>query len=84
MKANAATGNSEMKINFRRLNDNRHSKPVFVTVGIFDPVSFPVRVRCLRPAKNIPIDVFQGGFTLRGTFRGFMIDENKINGVKNA
>jgi hypothetical protein len=58
MKANAAPGNSEMKINFRRLNDHRLSKPVSVTVSIFDPVSFPVRVRCLRPAKTIPIDDF--------------------------
>jgi hypothetical protein len=53
MKTDPATHNSDMKINFPRSNGNRHSKPVFVTISIFETVSFPVRVRCLLPAQKI-------------------------------
>jgi hypothetical protein len=48
MNTNATTKNSDMKISYRRSNDTRHSKPLFVTVSKFDTDGFPVRVRCLR------------------------------------
>lgn len=52
MNTDATTENSEMKINFRRSNDRRTSKPMLMTVSIFEIVSFPVRVRCLRLAQK--------------------------------
>jgi len=48
MTANAAAENPDMKISYRKSNDNRHPKPLFVTVSKFDAESFPVRVRHLR------------------------------------
>jgi hypothetical protein len=40
-----------MRISFRRFNDARHSKPLFVMVSKFDADSFPVRVRHLQLAQ---------------------------------
>ena len=37
-----------MKISYRRFNNTRHSKPLFVTVSKFDTDGFPVPVRHLR------------------------------------
>jgi hypothetical protein len=53
MNANTTTENSDMRISFRRFNDTRRSKPLFVMVSQFDTDSFPVRVQFsqLAPAR---------------------------------
>jgi hypothetical protein len=52
MNTNATRENSDMKIRYRRSDDTRHSKPLFVVVSKFDTDSFPVRVRYLRLAQT--------------------------------
>jgi hypothetical protein len=48
MNATATTEQSDMKIGYRRSNDTRYSKPLFVMVSTFETDGFPVRVRHFR------------------------------------
>lgn len=43
----------ERTINLRRTEDNRHPRPLFLTLSQFSVIAFPLRVRHLRLPKAV-------------------------------